>query len=53
GDEVNKPSEKRKPISVKRMRSKEVSGKKVIDLIEGKCCGRDVSLEKVSKFTKS
>ncbi|MED6177488.1 hypothetical protein PIB30_098561 [Stylosanthes scabra] len=53
GSEVNKPSEKKKPISLKRMRKEEVSGKKVIDLMEGKCCGRDVVVEKVVEFTKS
>ncbi|MED6196110.1 hypothetical protein PIB30_044170 [Stylosanthes scabra] len=53
GSEVSKPSEKRKPISLKRMRTEETSGKKVIDLTEGKCCGRDVVLEKVVEFTKS
>ncbi|MED6160680.1 hypothetical protein PIB30_053723 [Stylosanthes scabra] len=53
GSEVNKPSEKKKPISLKRMRTKEVSGKKVIDLTEGKHCGRDVILEKVVEFARS
>ncbi|MED6135609.1 hypothetical protein PIB30_048210 [Stylosanthes scabra] len=53
GSEVNKPVEKRKPISLKRMRTEEVSGKRVIDLTEGRCCGRDVVLEKVVKFSRS
>ncbi|MED6171853.1 hypothetical protein PIB30_044639 [Stylosanthes scabra] len=35
------------------MRTEEVSGKKVIDLTEGKCCGREVVLERVVEFTKS
>ncbi|MED6111507.1 hypothetical protein PIB30_052889 [Stylosanthes scabra] len=34
GSDVNKPSNKRKPISLKRMKSEEASMKKVIDLIE-------------------
>ncbi|MED6212005.1 hypothetical protein PIB30_078983 [Stylosanthes scabra] len=31
----------------------ETSGKKVIDLTEGRCCRKDVSLEEVAKFTYS
>ncbi|MED6127284.1 hypothetical protein PIB30_086664 [Stylosanthes scabra] len=53
GSEVSKLSEKKKPLSLKRMRTKEVSGKKVIDLTEGKCCGREVVLERVVEFSKS
>ncbi|MED6220877.1 hypothetical protein PIB30_049004 [Stylosanthes scabra] len=52
GSEVNKPSGRR-PISVKRMRSEEASGKKVIDLTEDRCYGKDISLEEVANFTKS
>ncbi|MED6195174.1 hypothetical protein PIB30_035496 [Stylosanthes scabra] len=53
GSEVNKPSERRKQISMKRMRNEEASGKKVIDLTEERCCGKEVSLENTAKFTKS
>ncbi|MED6221333.1 hypothetical protein PIB30_053428 [Stylosanthes scabra] len=53
GREVNKPLERRRPVSLKRMRSEEASGNKVIDLTDGKCRGRDVSLEEVVNFTNS
>ncbi|MED6138588.1 hypothetical protein PIB30_075685 [Stylosanthes scabra] len=43
GSEVNKPSENRKPISMKRMRGEEASGKKVIDLTEKRCCDKEFS----------
>ncbi|MED6159360.1 hypothetical protein PIB30_041596 [Stylosanthes scabra] len=35
------------------MKSEEASGNKVIDLTEGRCCGKEVSLEDATKFTKS
>ncbi|MED6188323.1 hypothetical protein PIB30_084876 [Stylosanthes scabra] len=35
------------------MRSEDVSGKRVIDLTEGKCCGKDVELEAVVEFSRS
>ncbi|MED6159375.1 hypothetical protein PIB30_041779 [Stylosanthes scabra] len=39
-------SERRKNISVKRMRAEETSRReKLIDLMSSKCCGRDVSLD--------
>ncbi|MED6112546.1 hypothetical protein PIB30_062697 [Stylosanthes scabra] len=38
---------------MKRLRSEEWSGKKVIDLIEKKCCGKEFSLEDEINFTKS
>ncbi|MED6163473.1 hypothetical protein PIB30_080230 [Stylosanthes scabra] len=50
GSEVNKPAEKRKPVSLKRMRTEEVSRKRAIDLMESRCCVRDVALEKVVEF---
>ncbi|MED6161751.1 hypothetical protein PIB30_063722 [Stylosanthes scabra] len=53
GSEVSKPLERRRPVSLKRMRSEEAFGKKVIDLTGGKCQGKDVSLEEVVRFTKS
>ncbi|MED6146600.1 hypothetical protein PIB30_035984 [Stylosanthes scabra] len=53
GSEVNKPSERRRPVSLKRMRTQDVFGKKVIDLTEGRCCSRDVDLEKVVEFSRS
>ncbi|MED6122380.1 hypothetical protein PIB30_039213 [Stylosanthes scabra] len=36
GSEVNKPTERKKKINMKRMSSEEASGKKVIDLTEGR-----------------
>ncbi|MED6115627.1 hypothetical protein PIB30_092496, partial [Stylosanthes scabra] len=53
GSEVNKPSERRRPVSLKRMRTEDVSGKRVIDLTEGRCCGKDVELETVVEFSRS
>ncbi|MED6174322.1 hypothetical protein PIB30_068004 [Stylosanthes scabra] len=53
GSEVNKPSEKRKPISLKRMRTEETSGKKVIDLTEGRRYGKGMASEDVAEFVKS
>ncbi|MED6120997.1 hypothetical protein PIB30_025953 [Stylosanthes scabra] len=53
GTEVNKPVKRRRLVSLKKMRSEEASRKKVINLTEGKCCGKDVSLEEVANFTKS
>ncbi|MED6176555.1 hypothetical protein PIB30_089394 [Stylosanthes scabra] len=53
GSEVNKPAERRRPVSLKRMRTEDVSGKKVIDLTEGRCCGKDVELETVVEFSRS
>ncbi|MED6184075.1 hypothetical protein PIB30_043925 [Stylosanthes scabra] len=53
GSEVNKPSDRKKGISIKRMRSEDTSGKKIVDLTERKCCGRDISLEEVARFAKS
>ncbi|MED6174000.1 hypothetical protein PIB30_064858 [Stylosanthes scabra] len=50
GSEVNKPLERKRQVSLKRMRSVEASGKKVIDLTEKKCCGKEVSLEYMVKF---
>ncbi|MED6199331.1 hypothetical protein PIB30_074984 [Stylosanthes scabra] len=35
------------------MRGDEASGKKVIDLTEKRCCGKEVSLQDVVKFTRS
>ncbi|MED6200618.1 hypothetical protein PIB30_086982 [Stylosanthes scabra] len=51
--EVNKPLEKKKQVSMKRIRSEEASGKKVIDLTERKCCGKEVSLEDTVKFASN
>ncbi|MED6136823.1 hypothetical protein PIB30_059335 [Stylosanthes scabra] len=53
GIEMNKPVERKRPVSLKRLRSEEMSRKKVIDLTEGKCCGKDVSLEEVANFSRS
>ncbi|MED6171944.1 hypothetical protein PIB30_045637 [Stylosanthes scabra] len=53
GSEVNKPSEKKKSLSMKRLRSEEKASKRVIDLTEGECCGKEVSLEDARKFAKS
>ncbi|MED6116373.1 hypothetical protein PIB30_099723 [Stylosanthes scabra] len=53
GSEMNKPSGKRNPISLKRMRTKETSGKRVIDLTEGRKFGKDVVSEDVADFVKS
>ncbi|MED6176846.1 hypothetical protein PIB30_092200 [Stylosanthes scabra] len=53
GSEVNKLSGKRNPISLKRMRMEEASGKMVIDLIEGGRYGKDVASEDVAEFVKS
>ncbi|MED6125937.1 hypothetical protein PIB30_073377 [Stylosanthes scabra] len=50
---VNQPSEKKKPISVKRRRAEEGNSEKgkVIDLNSYKCCGKEVSLDEVKVFT--
>ncbi|MED6137330.1 hypothetical protein PIB30_064021 [Stylosanthes scabra] len=53
GSEVNKPAERKRPVSLKRMRSEDVSGKRVIDLTEGRCCGKDIELETVVEFSRS
>ncbi|MED6150714.1 hypothetical protein PIB30_075134 [Stylosanthes scabra] len=53
GSEVNKPFERKKQVTMKRMRSEEASEKKVTDLTERKCCGKKVSLEDTVKFTRS
>ncbi|MED6131221.1 hypothetical protein PIB30_007910 [Stylosanthes scabra] len=53
GVEVNKPSERKRPVSLKMLRSEEASGKRVIDLTDAKCCGKEVSLKEVADFTKS
>ncbi|MED6213313.1 hypothetical protein PIB30_091933 [Stylosanthes scabra] len=53
GSEVNKPSGKRNPISLKRMRTEETSGKRVIDLTEGRRYGKGVALKDVAEFAKS
>ncbi|MED6108836.1 hypothetical protein PIB30_027927 [Stylosanthes scabra] len=53
GSEVNKPADRKRPLSLKRLRSEESSGKKVIDLTDAKCCGREVSLKEVADFTRS
>ncbi|MED6127146.1 hypothetical protein PIB30_085334 [Stylosanthes scabra] len=53
GSEVNKPSERRKPISMKRMRMEDSASKKVIYPTDGKCCNKDASLEEVANFTRS
>ncbi|MED6171446.1 hypothetical protein PIB30_040826 [Stylosanthes scabra] len=53
GSEVNKPSEKRKPISLKRMRTEETSGKRVIDLTEGRRYGKGMASEDVAEFVRS
>ncbi|MED6143980.1 hypothetical protein PIB30_011225 [Stylosanthes scabra] len=53
GNEVNKPAERKRPVSLKRLRSEEAFGKKVIDLTDAKCCGREVSLKDVADFTRS
>ncbi|MED6161008.1 hypothetical protein PIB30_056712 [Stylosanthes scabra] len=53
GSEVNKPAKRRRPVSLKRMRTEDVSGKRVIDLTEGRCCGKDVELETVVEFSRS
>ncbi|MED6162935.1 hypothetical protein PIB30_075163 [Stylosanthes scabra] len=50
GSEVNKPSEKRKLISLKRMRTKKTSGKRVIDLTEGRRYGKGMASEDVAEF---
>ncbi|MED6222081.1 hypothetical protein PIB30_061032 [Stylosanthes scabra] len=52
---VNQPSEKKKPISVKRRRAKgEASGKsKVIELTSSRCCRKEVSLDEVKTFTEN
>ncbi|MED6181017.1 hypothetical protein PIB30_015488 [Stylosanthes scabra] len=53
GSEVDKPPEWKRPVSMKRLRSEEGSGKKVIDLTERKCCGKEFSFEDAINFTKS
>ncbi|MED6147570.1 hypothetical protein PIB30_045051 [Stylosanthes scabra] len=53
GNEANKPSEKRKPISLKRMRTEETSGKRVKDLTEGRRYGKGMASEDVAEFVKS
>ncbi|MED6181609.1 hypothetical protein PIB30_020873 [Stylosanthes scabra] len=53
GPEVSKPLERRRPVSLKRMRYEEASGKKVIDLTGGKGHGKDVSMEEVVGFARS
>ncbi|MED6212877.1 hypothetical protein PIB30_087657, partial [Stylosanthes scabra] len=53
GSEVDKPPERKRPVSMKRLRSEEGLGKKVIDLIEKKCCRKEFSLEDEINFTKS
>ncbi|MED6202498.1 hypothetical protein PIB30_106225 [Stylosanthes scabra] len=53
GSEVNKPLKGKRQVSLKRMRSEEASGKKLIDLTEKKCCGKEVSLEDTVKFASS
>ncbi|MED6156458.1 hypothetical protein PIB30_014423 [Stylosanthes scabra] len=53
GVEVNKPSDRKSPVSLKRLRSEEASGKRVIDLTDVKCCGKEVSLKEVADFTRS
>ncbi|MED6179559.1 hypothetical protein PIB30_001852 [Stylosanthes scabra] len=52
GSEVNKPAERKRPVSLKRLRSEEGSGKKVIDLTDAKCCGKEVSLKEVADFAR-
>ncbi|MED6115094.1 hypothetical protein PIB30_086880 [Stylosanthes scabra] len=51
---VNQPTEKRKPISVKRRRQEEgvLEKGKVVDLTGNRCCGKEFSLEEV-KFTEN
>ncbi|MED6162377.1 hypothetical protein PIB30_069862 [Stylosanthes scabra] len=54
GMEVNRTFERRRNISVKRMRAEETLGKeKLIDLMSSKCCGRDVSLDEVKSFAEN
>ncbi|MED6181121.1 hypothetical protein PIB30_016652 [Stylosanthes scabra] len=53
GSEVSKPLERRRPVSLKRMRSEEVFGKKVIYLTGSRCHGKDLSVEEAVNFTKS
>ncbi|MED6179738.1 hypothetical protein PIB30_003537 [Stylosanthes scabra] len=48
GMEVNKPSYRERPVSLKRLRSEEASGKRVIDLTDVKCRGKEVA-----DFTRS
>ncbi|MED6211649.1 hypothetical protein PIB30_075783 [Stylosanthes scabra] len=52
---VNQPTEKRRPISVKRRRAEEGTSEKgkVIDLTNSKCCGKEVSLDEVKVFTSN
>ncbi|MED6150997.1 hypothetical protein PIB30_078063 [Stylosanthes scabra] len=50
---INKPSGQRKPISIKRLRSEDNARKGVIDLTGSHCCGKEISLEDASKFSKS
>ncbi|MED6202277.1 hypothetical protein PIB30_103710, partial [Stylosanthes scabra] len=46
---VNQPTEKKRPISVKRRRAEDGTSErgKVIDLTNSKCCGKEVSLDEV------
>ncbi|MED6209645.1 hypothetical protein PIB30_056731 [Stylosanthes scabra] len=53
GSEVRKLLERRRPVSLKRMRSEEAFGKKVIDLTGSRCHGKDLSVEEAVNFTKS
>ncbi|MED6138092.1 hypothetical protein PIB30_071065 [Stylosanthes scabra] len=53
GSELSKPLERRRPVSLKRIRSEEFSGKKVIDLTGSRCHGKDLSVEEAVNFTKS
>ncbi|MED6133465.1 hypothetical protein PIB30_028531, partial [Stylosanthes scabra] len=50
------PSERKKTISIKRKRQEEVmvqAKEKVVDLTESRCCGKEISLEEVKKFTEN
>ncbi|MED6125037.1 hypothetical protein PIB30_064611 [Stylosanthes scabra] len=52
---VNQPSVKRKSISVKSRRAEEGTSEKgkVINLTSSKCCGEEVSLDKMKMFTEN
>ncbi|MED6149034.1 hypothetical protein PIB30_058675 [Stylosanthes scabra] len=53
---VNQPSERKRPVSVKRRRQEEegASAKgKVVDLTGSRCCGKEFSLEEVKRFTEN
>ncbi|MED6152982.1 hypothetical protein PIB30_097202 [Stylosanthes scabra] len=53
---VNQPSKRKNTINIKRKRQEEVMVQakgKVVDLTESRCCGKEISLEEVKRFTEN